>query len=50
MPVYIGEWVVAWGSRYSTFTCNSIRRWYTTFDSVHASEHGQPTAVWDDGG
>ncbi|HEU5077393.1 MAG TPA: cellulase family glycosylhydrolase [Polyangiaceae bacterium] len=50
MPVYIGEWGVGWGSRYSTLTCNNIRQWYTTFDSVHATEYGQPTAVWDDGG
>lgn len=50
MPVYIGEWGVGWGSRYTTLTCNNIRQWYTTFDSVYAREHGQPTAVWDDGG
>lgn len=50
MPVYIGEWGVGWGSRYSTLTCNNIREWYTSFHSVHATEHGQPTAVWDDGG
>ncbi len=50
MPVYIGEWGVGWGSRYNTLTCNNIREWYTTFDSVHASGKGQPTAVWDDGG
>lgn len=50
MPVYIGEWGVGWGSRYSTLTCNNIRQWYTTFDSVYATEYGQPTAVWDDGG
>jgi hypothetical protein len=50
MPVYIGEWGVGWKSRYGELTCNNIREWYTTFDSVHASGHGQPTAVWDDGG
>jgi endoglucanase len=50
MPVYIGEWGVGWGSRYSAMECNNIRSWYTTFDSVHAASHGQPTAVWDDGG
>ncbi len=50
MPVYIGEWGVGWGSRYSSLTCNNIRQWYTTFDSVHAEQHDQPTAVWDDGG
>jgi hypothetical protein len=50
IPVFIGEWGVGWGSRYSSLTCNNIRQWYTTFDSVHAREHGQPTAVWDDGG
>lgn len=50
MPVYIGEWGVGWGSRYSSMTCNNIRNWYTKFDSEFASPRGQPTAVWDDGG
>lgn len=50
MPVYIGEWGVGWGSRYTTLTCNNVRQWYMTFDSVHARQNGQPTAVWDDGG
>lgn len=50
MPVYIGEWGVAWGSRYSTFTCNNIRQWYTLFDSQFAAPRGMPTTVWDDGG
>jgi len=50
MPVYIGEWGVGWGSRYDEMTCNNIRQWYTTFDSVHAAQHDQRTAVWDDGG
>src|SRR5690606_40183466 len=45
MPVYIGEWGVGWGSRYTTLTCNNIRQWYTTFDSVYAASHNQPTAV-----
>lgn len=50
MPVYIGEWGVGWGSRYSTMTCNNIRQWYTKFDAEFASSKSQPTAVWDDGG
>lgn len=50
MPVYIGEWGVGWQSRYTQLTCNNVRAWYTTFDSVHAKSHGQPTALWDDGG
>ncbi len=50
MPVYIGEWGVGWGSVYPEMTCNNIREWYTTFDSVYANERDQPTAVWDDGG
>lgn len=50
MPVYIGEWGVGWGSRYDEMTCNNIRQWYTRFDSVHAAQHDQRTAVWDDGG
>jgi hypothetical protein len=35
MPIYIGEWGVAWGSRNAAMTC---------------APRGQPTAVWDDGG
>jgi endoglucanase len=50
MPVYIGEWGVGWGSRKNDLSCNNVRKWYQTFDSVHAREHGQPTALWDDGG
>ncbi len=50
MPVYIGEWGVAWQSVYATMTCNNIRLWYEKFDSVQASSFHQPTAVWDDGG
>lgn len=50
MPVYIGEWGVGWGSRYTQLSCNNIRKWYTSFDSQFARSFGQPTAVWDDGG
>lgn len=50
MPVYIGEWGVGWGSRYTTMTCNNIRAWYEQFDNEYAAPMGQPTAVWDDGG
>lgn len=50
MPVYIGEWGVAWASRYSTLTCNNVRQWYTQFDSQFAAPRGMPTTVWDDGG
>ena len=50
VPVYIGEWGVGWGSRYTELTCNNIRAWYETFDSVNARAHGQPTGLWDDGG
>lgn len=50
MPVYIGEWGVGWGSRYTTMTCNNIRLWYEKFDYEYAAPMGQPTAVWDDGG
>lgn len=50
MPVYIGEWGVGWGSRYSAMQCNNIRYWYQLFDANYASAKGQPTAVWDDGG
>lgn len=50
MPVYIGEWGVAWASRYSTLTCNNIRKWYLEFDSQFAAPRGMPTTVWDDGG
>ena len=49
MPIYIGEWGVGWGSRYGAMTCNNIRHWYTLMEQF-ASERGQPTAVWDDGG
>lgn len=50
MPIYIGEWGTGWGSRYSQMQCNNIRNWYQVFDSEYASQKGQPTAVWDDGG
>jgi endoglucanase len=50
MPVYIGEWGVAWGSRYSEMDCNNIRAWYQGMHSRHAAAKGIPTSVWDDGG
>ena len=49
MPVYIGEWGVGWGSRYTAMHCNNIRQWYSTLQAT-ASPKGQATAVWDDGG
>ncbi len=50
MPVYIGEWGVGWQKRSSTMDCNNVRKWYTEFANDGAVPHGQPTAVWDDGG
>jgi len=50
MPVFIGEWGVAWGSRYDQFGCNNARQWYQKLHSQFASANGMPTAVWDDGG
>lgn len=50
MPVYLGEWGVGWGSRYSTLTCNNIRLWYQKMHTEFAAPRGIPTAVWDDGG
>ncbi len=50
MPVYIGEWGVGWGSRYSEMDCNNIRAWYQGMHSQHAAAKGIPTSVWDDGG
>lgn len=50
MPVYIGEWGVAWGSRYSALDCNNIRLWYQGFHHDGAAPRGMPTSVWDDGG
>jgi endoglucanase len=49
MPVYIGEWGVAWGSRYSTMDCNNIRAWYQKMEDT-ASAKGIPTSLWDDNG
>jgi endoglucanase len=49
MPVYIGEWGVAWGSRYSTMDCNNIRSWYQKLGQ-NASTKVIPTSVWDDNG
>lgn len=50
MPVFIGEWGVGWGSRYSALECNNIRSWYEKMHSEFAAPRGIPTAVWDDGG
>ena len=50
MPVYIGEWGVAWYSRYTTLECNNVRLWYQRMHSAFAAPRGIPTAVWDDGG
>jgi endoglucanase len=50
MPIYIGEWGVGWGSRYSQMQCNNIRQWYQKIDHDFAAPRGIPTAVWDDGG
>ncbi|HEY0468053.1 MAG TPA: cellulase family glycosylhydrolase, partial [Polyangiaceae bacterium] len=50
MPVFIGEWGVAWGSRYEQFGCNNVRQWYQKLHSQFAAARGMPTAVWDDGG
>lgn len=50
MPVHIGEWGVAWGSKYTTMDCNNIRSWYQKFDSQNASTKGIPTTLWDDNG
>jgi len=50
MPVYIGEWGVGWGSRYSQMDCNNIRAWYQGMHSQYAAAKGIPTSVWDDGG
>ena len=50
MPVYIGEWGVGWGSRYSQMQCNNIRSWYSTMHTDGAGPRGIPTSVWDDGG
>lgn len=50
MPVYIGEWGVGWGSRYTTLTCNNVRKWYSMFYNDIAVHKGMPSSVWDDGG
>ncbi|HET7541238.1 MAG TPA: glycoside hydrolase family 5 protein [Polyangiaceae bacterium] len=50
MPVFIGEWGVAWGSRYDQLSCNNIRLWYQKLSSAFATPRGIPTTVWDDGG
>ncbi|HYP90588.1 MAG TPA: cellulase family glycosylhydrolase [Polyangiaceae bacterium] len=50
MPVFIGEWGVGWGSRYTAFDCNNIRSWYQKFTNDFASVRNMPTVVWDDGG
>ena len=50
MPIYIGEWGVGWGSRYTVMRCNNIRLWYSNFHVKMANPKGQSTAVWDDGG
>jgi hypothetical protein len=50
MPVYIGEWGVAWESRYTTMDCNNIRSWYQKLDNQNANPKGIPTSVWDDNG
>jgi endoglucanase len=49
MPVYIGEWGVGWGSRYSTMDCNNIRSWYQRM-AENAQAKGIPTSLWDDNG
>lgn len=50
MPVYIGEWGVAWQSRSNTMDCNNIRSWYQKLVSQNATPKGIPTSVWDDNG
>ena len=49
MPVYIGEWGVGWGSRYTTMDCNNIRSWYQKM-AENAQTKGIPTSLWDDNG
>ena len=49
MPVYIGEWGVGWGSRYTTLDCNNIRSWYQKM-AENAQTKGIPTSLWDDNG
>ena len=50
MPVYVGEWGVAWESRYTTMDCNNIRSWYQKLVSQNATPKGIATSVWDDNG
>jgi hypothetical protein len=50
LPVFIGEWGVGWGSRYSEMDCNNIRLWYQKMHAENAAPKGIPTTVWDDGG
>jgi hypothetical protein len=49
MPVYIGEWGVGWGSRFTTMDCNNIRSWYQKMAST-ASTKGIAMSLWDDNG
>jgi hypothetical protein len=49
MPVYIGEWGVGWGSRFTTMDCNNIRSWYQKMAST-ASTKGVALSLWDDNG
>ncbi len=49
MPVYIGEWGVAWASRSNTMDCNNIRSWYQKMAAT-ASAKGIATSLWDDNG
>jgi len=50
MPVYIGEWGVAWQSHSNTMDCNNIRSWYQKFVAQNATTKGIPSSVWDDNG
>ncbi len=50
MPIYIGEWGVGWGSRYSEMSCNNVRLWYRMFYEDIALVKSIPASVWDDGG
>ena len=50
LPVFIGEWGVGWGSRYTEMDCNNIRLWYQKMHTENAAPKGIPSTVWDDGG